>query len=184
MFLFGAFWKTLKVNHFVHVCARVCVCKWVCLCVCVGYVCMKVGMFVWVCRCVPVQQVCVFRCVCVCGQVHKCACSFVCAGGCIHVHIHFGCQRLTLPSLGTLSFELGSLNWTCCSWFSWIHCPGKSPGSHFFLSVSPQWFVRAFYAGAGIKLMLSCFETCTLWTEPSLFWLAYLWESGLMTTHV
>ena len=90
-FCLGPSEGALKINHFVHVCASVCVsvCRYVCM------------------------QICACAAMCMC--VWAGACKFVCTGGCIHVHIHAGGQRLTLSPLGTLSFELGSLNWTCCS---------------------------------------------------------------------
>lgn len=148
-------------------------CKGLCVCVQVG-VSLCVGMcahwWVYLCMqmCAWAANVCVQMCMCVWAG------TYVCIKVCVWVGVYM------CTNTGTLPFELGSLNWTCCYWLSWIRCPGKSYGSHCFLSVPPQWAVPAFYAG--FKLGLSWFETGTLWTEPSLSWLAYMWESGLMTT--
>lgn len=79
------------------------------LCVCGGgYVCTKVGLYEYADVCLCSKCVCVQMCMCAWAgayvSMQVCVCRW-----CIHVHICVGCQRLTLPSLGTLSFERGSL---------------------------------------------------------------------------
>lgn len=70
--------------------------------------CTKVGLYEYADVCLCSKCVCVQMCMCAWAgayvSMQVCVCRW-----CIHVHICVGCQRLTLPSLGTLSFERGSL---------------------------------------------------------------------------